>query len=159
MPSEKFPNRDMQGLDLLVLVSQRQAQLFHHTKQLANSVLSLALLSSHTHQFLLHSPRLPPLLAIRRTLPASSPGWLHRRRLASQWSKFTAVDADVIRSNRHLLFPMLPPPSSPLPGAFKEVLIVRFIRNWMMAHKSFIKGGVERGKRHLEISCNATAQG
>lgn len=116
MPSENFPYRDMQGLDLLVLVSQRQAQLFHHTTQLQRqTVFSLALLSSHTHQFLLHSPRLPPLLAIRRTLPASSPGWLHRRRLASQWSKFTAVDADVIRSNRHLLFPMLPPPSSPLP--------------------------------------------
>lgn len=42
-------------------------------------------------------------------LPGSSPGLKHRRRLASQWSNFTAVDADVKRSKRHLLFLLRPP--------------------------------------------------
>lgn len=119
IPSERFPVVDVQGLDLLVLVSQRQAQLFHHrTQSQIQTVLSGS--AFLTHSFSASLSQTPTPLSIRHTPAASSPGWLHRRRLASQGSKFTAVDADVIRSNRHLLFLLLPPHPPPPPNTHSQ---------------------------------------
>lgn len=97
------------------------------------AALTVSLPHTHTHPtkgrqgFLSSSPLslrsahrcrlLDAAAASRRTLPGCSPEWLCRRReLASQRSKFTAVDADVKRSNRHLLFLLLPR----IPGAGEE---------------------------------------
>lgn len=92
----------------LVVVAWRRTQLFHHhcPHNYTQAGISVCLPACYPHRFIVFSFPLPPLallllsssLSIRRTLPGSSPGLQHRRRLASQWSNFTAVDADVKRS-------------------------------------------------------------
>lgn len=89
-----------------------------HTQLKADRDFSLRLLSLSLSLTSAHRRRLLAVAAAsRRTLPGCSPEWLCRRRaLASQSSKFTAVDAAVRRSNRHLLFLPLPR----IPGAGEE---------------------------------------
>lgn len=89
-----------------------------HTQLKADRDFSLRLLSLSLSLTSAHRRRLLAVAAAScRTLPGCSPEWLCRRRvLASQSSKFTAVDAAVKRSNRHLLFLPLPR----IPGAGEE---------------------------------------
>lgn len=83
----------------------RQTQPFHHqhSHRGRDLCLSPSLLSSYIH----HPPPALPCCALLSSspflcysLPGSSLGLKHRRRLASQWSNFTAVDADVKRSKK-----------------------------------------------------------